>query len=277
MLTEDHIFTVKTKDPANVSHVAQGGSGIVITGLNVLREQIEIGDFVFVVFGGDKPKGWTPGLVALAHVSRKPYVVAGDEGRNFRIEIDVDLYFQPSIKRSDLVSYPDTFDTIGIGPITKWEPNQALTSVKKKNAIGLLQALYDLLPAHSGAIAELMRADLPLIKAPVRRYVEASSELGNPHLFKTLELGKDLQGEYEAWLADGRTSPKTAYENATSYIPSIGDAYAEPTKQIWHGLREALYGAPSQVPIFRVRSYAELMLQYGGLDLIFDKLPNDGN
>ena len=69
MLSEGHIFSVKTKDPANVAAIKLGGQGIVITGLNVLRDQIKIGNFVFVVLGGDKPKDWEPGLVGLAHIS----------------------------------------------------------------------------------------------------------------------------------------------------------------------------------------------------------------
>lgn len=270
MLTEDHIFSIKTKDDANVADVKNGGTGIVITGLNVLREQIKVGDFVFVVFGGDKPKGWTPGLVALAHISREPFSVAEDQGRNFRVEIDVDVYFQPSIVRADLVTYPDTFGTIGIGPITKWEPNQAITSVLKRNAIGLIQAICDLRPQKLEEIKSLLGVDFALINKPVRRYVESTSKLGAPNDLSSLEK-VDLRDEFEKWLADGRTSAKTAYENAASYIPSIDDGLAEPTKQIWHGLREALYGERSTVRIYAVRSYAELMANFGGLDAIFDQ------
>lgn len=269
MLTTDHIFSIKTKEESNVAEVRNGGNGIVITGLNVLREQIQVGDFVFVVFGGDKPKGWSPGLVALAHISREPYSTGEDVGKNFRVEIDVDVYFQPSIVRADLVTYPDTFGTIGIGPITKWEPNQAITSVFRRNAIGLLQAICDLRPEKTLDIKQLLGDDFSLIDRPVRRYVESQSQLGKPNEFFTFEKA-NLQKEYEQWLADGRTSAKTAHDNAVSYIPSIDDNLADPTKHIWHGLREALYGARAPVRIYAVKSYAELLSNFGGLDLIFD-------
>lgn len=180
MLKDDHIFSIKTKDDANVSDVSRGGRGIAITGLNVLRDQIQVGDFTFVVFGGDNPKDWTPGLVALAHISRAPYVDASDKGKNFRVEIDVDLFFQPSIKRRDLVSYPDTFGIIGIGPITKWEPNQAITAVKKESAIGLIQAICDLMPEQIERIRIILGEDFKLVNQPVRRYVESKSRLGKP-------------------------------------------------------------------------------------------------
>lgn len=182
MLTEGHIFSIKTKDQSNVADIKRGGSGIVITGLNVLRDQIRIGDFVFVVFGGDKPKGWTPGLVALAHVSKLPFCGDGDSGRTFRVEIDVDLYFQPSVKREDLVTYPDTFGTIGIGPITKWEPNQAITSVQLKNAVGLLQAICDLMPDKIDRIRKILGKRFALVEQPVHRYAEMKSNVGNPKM-----------------------------------------------------------------------------------------------
>lgn len=271
MLTEGHIFSVKTKDPANVTDIKLGGQGIVITGLNVLRDQIKVGDFVFVVFGGDKPKDWDPGLVGLAHISSEPYTTSDDAGKNFRIEIDVDVYFQPSIKRGDLVTYPDTFDTIGIGPITKWEPNQAITAVARKNAVGLIQAICDLMPDKVKLIENILSEDWSIISRPVRRYIEASSNVGKPDEILFKEHRPDLRDEFEAWLTDGRTSVKTALENAANYIPSIDDAISEPTKQIWHGLREALYGEPSPVRIYQVSSYAELMRCFGGLDSVFDK------
>lgn len=193
MLSEGHIFSVKTKDPANVAAIKLGGQGIVITGLNVLRDQIKIGNFVFVVLGGDKPKDWEPGLVGLAHISKEPYTTSEDAGKNFRLEIDVDIYFQPSIKRGHLVTYPDTFDTIGIGPITKWEPNQAITAVGKRNAVGLIQAIFDMMPEKADIIANLLKADWPTISCPVRRYIEASSKLGTPdEIAPSLIANKDI-------------------------------------------------------------------------------------
>ena len=208
MLVEDHIFSIKTKDATNVADIKNGSTGIVITGLNVLREQIKIGDFVFVVFGGDKPKDWIPGLVALAHISKEPFVVAADAGRNFRVKIDVDLYFQPAIVRADLVTYPDTFGTIGIGPITKWEPNQAITSVLKRNAIGLLQAICDMMPSHISRVREILGADFRLIDSPVRRYKEALSQLGAPQKFREdVEPGNILAIALECFRA-GRDKVK---------------------------------------------------------------------
>ena len=47
MLEDGHIFTIKTKDAANVADIKAGGNDIIISGLNVLKDQIRVGDFVF--------------------------------------------------------------------------------------------------------------------------------------------------------------------------------------------------------------------------------------
>jgi hypothetical protein len=178
MLTEGHIFTIKTKDPQNVADIQKVATGVIISGLNVLKEQIRIGDFVFVVFGGDRPP-WKPGLVGIALVSRAPFDEGYDGKKNFRVGIDIKAYFEP-ITRGDLVTYPDTFDTIGIGPITKWEPNQAITSVLVRNAKGLLQAICDLRPGTLDAIKNLFGNEFDSLPKDVRRFLPGWSSLSQP-------------------------------------------------------------------------------------------------
>lgn len=275
MLSKGHIFTIKTKDPENVSRIQSGDNDVVISGLNVLKDQIEVGDFVFVVFGGDKPRGWTPGLVALAHISKAPF----DEGyagdRNFRVKIDVDLYLSQSIVRKDLVTYPATFDTIGIGPITRWEPNQAITAVDRKNAIALLQAICDICPTHIERIKEIVGELFEEIDKPIPRYALAYSPLGRPTEVAVVDGLKDsdvLGGEFEEWMMRvAGKSQKTAKDTARVYVPSISDELQEPTKSIWHGLREVLYGAPAPKSVYALENVSELNEYYAGIGKLFAK------
>ena len=88
MLIEGHIFTIKTKDPHNVADIKNVSTDVVISGLNVLKDQITAGDLVFVVFGGDKPP-WKTGLVGLAKISRAPFDEGYDGKKNFRVGIDI--------------------------------------------------------------------------------------------------------------------------------------------------------------------------------------------
>ena len=170
MLIEGHIFTIKTKDPENVAAVQGHGKNVIISGLNVLRDKIQNGDLAFVVFGGDKPS-WKTGLVGIATVSKEPFDDGYDGKKNFRIGIDIVAYFDP-ITRGDLVTYPDTYDIIGISPITKWEPNQAITSVSRKKAISLLQAIADLRREVVTPMRQLLRDEYSELLVPINRYIE---------------------------------------------------------------------------------------------------------
>ena len=271
MLEEGHIFTIKTKDATNVADIKAGGSDIVISGLNVLKDQIRIGDFIFVVFGGDKPKGWKPGLVGIAHISKTPFDEGYDGGKNFRVAIDVDVYFEPSIVRGDLVTYPDTFDTIGIGPITKWEPNQAITSVPQRNAIALLHAICNLRPEVLKDIKALLGSDFSLVEQPVTRYVLSKSSLGKS-VISSINLEEARRNEFYDWmLRVEKKSPKTAKDTSGTYLPSISDDLAPRTASVWHGLREYLYNEKPAKKIYAVDSLAELDELYGGVDRIFQQ------
>lgn len=95
-----NFFSIKTKDPEQVEQIKKQKSGVIINNLNILSDKIQLNDFVFVVFGGDKPTNWTPGLVALGHVSKLPYDFVG---KNFSVNLDIDLYFEP-ITRKDLIT-----------------------------------------------------------------------------------------------------------------------------------------------------------------------------
>ena len=178
MLTEDHIFTIKTKDAQNVDDIQNVSTNVTISGLNVLRDYIRIGDLVFVVFGGDKP-AWKTGLVGLAQISSTPFDDGYDGKKNFRVRINIKTYFDP-IVRGDLVTYPETFDTIGISPITKWEPNQAITSVPKEKAIALLQAICELRPNAKKAVDALLGGEISSLSRPVKRYVVNVGNLAKP-------------------------------------------------------------------------------------------------
>ncbi len=184
MLTDNHIFTIKTKDTQNVSNIQNLATNVVISGLNVHKDKIQVGDLIFVVFGGDNPP-WQTGLVGLAQISQPPFDEGYDGKRNFRVCIDIKAYFEP-IVRGDLVTYPDTYDIIGIGPITKWEPNQAITAVEKDKAIALLQAICDLRPETRELVKNLLKNDFFEIPTNVNRYTLAQSILFNPDKIETL-------------------------------------------------------------------------------------------
>lgn len=170
-------FSIKTKDAETVSKILQKQSGIEMSGINVLQDKLHVGQPVFIVLGGDKP-AWETGLIGMATISQAPYDV-GYEGRNFKIAADMKLLLRRSVKRGDLVSYSDTFDIIGIGPITKWEPNQALSQIEERKAIALMRAMLEIDPNIEVDLASLVGPIvMQRIKGATKRYVEIDVEYG---------------------------------------------------------------------------------------------------
>ena len=241
MLIEGHIFTIKTKDPQNVADIKNVSTDVVISGLNVLKDQIAIDDLVFVVFGGDKPP-WETGLVGLAKISKAPFDEGYDGKKNFRVGIDIVSFFE-HITRGDLVSYPDTFDTIGIAPITKWEPNQAITSVPKEKAIALLQAVCELRPNIKKDVEKLLGPEFAQLTVPVKRYIET---------LKPFCGIVNLREEFRAWLTnvyrkkDGSALGDTSsYVNCLSYLTDASQhlgKYDERSTSYWYNMYHFLYG-----------------------------------
>lgn len=133
-------FTIKTKDSVSVEAVLNKKKSVEFGGLNVLADSLELGQIVFIVFGGDKPS-WETGLVGIGRLSKLPYAY---EGRNFKVQVDIEILLTKPLKRSDFVLYPDTYDIIGIAPITKWEPNQALSQIQNEKAYALLNAIFNI-------------------------------------------------------------------------------------------------------------------------------------
>ena len=151
-------FSIRTKDPRTVNQILSKQKNVEFDGLNVLQESLKIGQLVFIVLGGDKP-AWDTGLVGMGVISKEPYDI-GYSGRNFKIRVDIELLLEKPIKREDLVPYGDTYGIIGIAPITKWEPNQAISQLSEKSAVALMRAMLELNPSIEEELDSLVNADI---------------------------------------------------------------------------------------------------------------------
>lgn len=178
---EKHLFfSIKTKDEDTVNKVLKKEQDIVISGLNILKDSIKLEQYAFIVFGGDKP-AWETGLVGLGKITKLPYDFGYDpkKAKNFRVNIDVELLLEKPIKRYDLVTYKDTYDIIGIGPITKWEPNQAISQIDEKKVVALLRAMLELSPSINHDLQRVLSADMMnRVMGTVNRFVEYELDYG---------------------------------------------------------------------------------------------------
>jgi DNA polymerase III delta prime subunit len=151
-------FSIKTKVKEQVEAILRRESNIELDGLNWFKEELEINQPVFIVLGGDKP-AWETGLIGMGVISEGPYDI-GYEKNNYKIKIDVKVLLDKPIKRSDLVPYYDTYDIIGIGPITKWEPNQAITKIPEEKAVALMRAMLELYPGIDEELSSVIDEEL---------------------------------------------------------------------------------------------------------------------
>ena len=192
----EYFFTIKTKNANAVNAVLQKQKSVEFDGLNVLADYLELGQIVFIVFGGDKPQ-WKTGLVGIGVISKLPYDY---EGRNFKVAVDIKVLFSKPIKRADLVLYPDTYDIIGIAPITKWEPNQAISQVETKKDYALLNAIFFIDDVARKEFENVFSEEqLRRIKGKYRRFIIDAPcvdknkifTLTNPSIFKLSDFNSN--------------------------------------------------------------------------------------
>ncbi len=150
-------FSIKTKDASTVHAILARNSNIEFNGINILQDSLKLGQPVFIVLGGDKPV-WETGLIGMGVISHEPYDI-GYIGKNYKIKVDIKLLLGKPIKREDLIPYKDTYGIIGIAPIVKWEPNQALSQIQEKNAVALMRAMLELSPNIEADLDALIDKD----------------------------------------------------------------------------------------------------------------------
>ena len=174
---EQLFFTIKTKDEDTVNAILTRNENIEIDGLNVLKEMITAGQRIFIVFGGDKPL-WETGLIGIGIITKPPYDTGYDKN-NYKVQITPKVLLNHPITREDLIPYRDTYGTIGISPIVKWEPNQALSRVPEKNAIALMRAMLELDESVESQLNMLIDADMmKRVKGVTNIMVEIPTEYG---------------------------------------------------------------------------------------------------
>ncbi len=154
---EYNSYTIKTKTNTTVDDILNNKTQITFDGLNIHKDNIKLNDIVFIVLGGDKPT-WDTGLKAIGTVSKEPYDLGYDSNNNsnFKIDVKLNILLDNVIKRADLVPYIETFDIIGIGPMTKGEPNQAISKLEETKMVSLLRAILEISPNCENLIKTLV-------------------------------------------------------------------------------------------------------------------------
>lgn len=188
-------FSIKTKDTDIVKSILKRDSNIEIGGLNILKNELNLNQLVFIVLGGDRGRSdvtWDTGLIGIGVISQTPYD-EGYSGKNYKIKVDMKVLLDKPIKREDLKPYNDTYDIIGIGPITKWEPNQAISQMEEKKAVALMRAMLELSPGIYEDLSNVIDENLMTrVKGAVVKLVPMELDYG-----EKLRYFSDIEEEEE--------------------------------------------------------------------------------
>ncbi len=162
-------YSVKTRDIKIVNSVLNGDQYVTITNLNSYKDEIKEGDFILLVFGGDKPS-WDTGFKAVCRINGRPKNFINN---SFELDVEILLTFPKPLKKSFFISYIDAFDTSSIGPSTKGERNQAITQITTKNATAILRTLLDDGLISEENISVIFGIDMyKLVTQPSKKLVE---------------------------------------------------------------------------------------------------------
>lgn len=167
-------FAIKTKIPNTVQSIINCEKEIVFDNINCYKENIHIGDLVFVVLGGDSSKpevDWEKGLKGIGIISKEPYEQVG---KNFKIKVEIRLLFNHPITKYDLIHHAETYDISYIGVELKRDHTQAIAKLEHEQVKALIRAIIDINSQTEKGIEELFGKDLLLLaKGPAKIYTES--------------------------------------------------------------------------------------------------------
>lgn len=142
VMPDKNYFTFKTNLNSIEGLATENLNEFEFNKINWYHSEIKEGDIVFFVQRGDRPS-WDPGLSAICEITKGPYDLGYDpsNSRNFKVKIKPRFLLPKVLDRKDFVGDFDCYDLTHIGPMTKNEPNQAISMMSKKQAISLCIAI----------------------------------------------------------------------------------------------------------------------------------------
>jgi len=174
-----NFFSTNTNATSIDKNAPLGTEEFVFEGIYTLEDKIRIGDIIFFTQHGDKPK-WDPGLSAICEVTKAPYEKGYDstKAKNFRIKMKPLIVLPGVLNRSEFMGYFNCYDVTFIGPTTKGEPNQAISSMAIDKARHVTGAIIDTFPQLKEKIEEVFGKKFPIttLKAVVPNERSAGSD-----------------------------------------------------------------------------------------------------
>jgi MoxR-like ATPase len=140
-----NFFSIRTNDQNTIGQILNRTEKIVFDRLSWHKDEISIGDIIFIVISGDSSKkihDYKNGLRAIGKVSKLPT----DVEKHFNLEVEIFEFLPKTLMKEDFYIYPSLKDAPNIGPETKQAPNQAFRKIDPDTGKSIIRALFDMLP-----------------------------------------------------------------------------------------------------------------------------------
>jgi 5-methylcytosine-specific restriction protein B len=176
MMKKKYFSTNTNTTSINLS-APHGIEEFVFEGIYTLKTELKKESLIFFTQHGDRPT-WDPGLSAICEITEEPYDIGYDiaKPKNFRIKIKPLLILPTVLNRSDFMGYFNCYDVTFIGPTTRGEPNQAISSMTPDKARHVAGAMIDTFPDLKVQIEDIFGKDFPII---TRRAVVPNEDIIN--------------------------------------------------------------------------------------------------
>ncbi|MEG2308078.1 hypothetical protein [Chryseobacterium sp.] len=142
-----NFFSIRTNDQSSIGQILEGTKRITFDRLAWHKDEISVGDIIFIVISGDTAKkihNYENGLRAIGKVLNLP--VENTRTKSFELGVEIFELIPKTITKEDLYIYPILKDAPNIGPETRQAPNQAFRKVSQDVGQSIIRALFDILP-----------------------------------------------------------------------------------------------------------------------------------
>ena len=140
-----NFFSIRTNDQNTIGKILEKVNQVVFDTLSWHKNEISIGDIVFIVISGDSSKKnheYENGLRAIGKVVNLPK----DEidKKHFTLDVEIFEFLSKTLTKDDFYLFPSLKDAPNIGPDTKSAPNQAFRKIDNEIGKSIIRAVIDL-------------------------------------------------------------------------------------------------------------------------------------
>jgi 5-methylcytosine-specific restriction enzyme B len=142
-----NFFSIRTNDQNTIGHILNRTKSVIFDRLSWHKDEISIGDIIFIVISGDSSKKihtYDNGLRAIGKVVNLPTDEEGD--KHFSLKVEIFEFLPKTLMKEDFYIYPSLKDAPNIGPETRQAPNQAFRKIEPDVGKSIIRALFDILP-----------------------------------------------------------------------------------------------------------------------------------